>query len=81
MSKNWYPVINYNTCTTCGKCVEYCCNHVYQLENEKVMVANPDNCCEGEKCCESICPTESITHFGDDGSIKEVKCSCEGGCC
>lgn len=81
MSKKWYPVINYETCTACGKCVEYCCNGVYQLENGKVIVANPEKCCEGEKCCESICPTTSISHFGDDGTIKEIKCSCGDGSC
>ncbi len=62
----WYPIIDYEKCISCGKCVEYCKLGTYEFEaneGKKIpVVKNPDNCvvlCNG---CDEICPAEAIKH-------------------
>ena len=62
----WHPMIDYNRCMSCGKCVEYCTLGTYELKEDKgkkqPVVSNPNNCvvlCSG---CDSICPSGAITH-------------------
>jgi NAD-dependent dihydropyrimidine dehydrogenase PreA subunit len=62
----WYPIINYEKCVSCGKCVEYCTLGAYEFEEtegkERVVVNNPYNCvvlCTG---CEPQCPSGAISH-------------------
>ena len=69
----WAPKIDYEKCVTCGKCVDYCHNYVFEFEEKdgekRTVVRNPNACavfCQG---CEDICPAEAITH----PSEKETK--------
>jgi len=62
----WHPTIDYEKCTGCGKCAEFCTLGTYVLEDKngerKPIVKNPNNCvvlCSG---CDSICSTHAITH-------------------
>lgn len=69
----WHPIINYEKCTTCGKCVDFC--HAKAFGNEekdgkkKTAVANLDACVVLCRGCEDICPVGAITH----PSIKETQ--------
>lgn len=78
MSKKWYPVINYETCTECGACVEKCSNGVYEKGFSKPNVINPDRCVDGCRGCQNLCPTESVDYVGDVG--QESSCGCSGTC-
>lgn len=60
----WGPTIDYNKCTNCGNCADYCTLGVYESEEKdgkKMSVAkNPNNCvvfCTG---CEEQCPVGAI---------------------
>lgn len=62
----WYPMIDYEKCVSCGKCVDYCTLGVLEFEEKEgkkmSVVKNPNNCvvfCTG---CEEICPASAITH-------------------
>jgi len=62
----WSPMINYEKCISCGKCVEYCHMGVFKFEEKKgkksTVVKNPNSCvmfCTG---CDSICPAGAIKH-------------------
>jgi len=62
----WYPMIDYEKCVSCGKCVDYCKLGTYALEEmegkKRPVVKNPYNCvvlCNG---CDAICPAGAITH-------------------
>lgn len=78
MSKNWYPIIDYDKCIGCMACTKKCKRGVYQIgSDEKPQVINPDNCAQGCHGCESICPTNAITYFGDSDNTKINSC---GGC-
>ena len=77
MSKNWYPMINYENCTECGSCVEFCSHGVYDEEKAPTpKVINPEGCIEGCTGCAGICPADAITYFGDSEQRKT-----DGGCC
>lgn len=81
MSKNWYPMINYEDCIECGACIEKCSNGVYNIDKAPTPhVVNPDGCIEGCTGCGSLCPSGAITYFGDNGET-EKNCSCNDGCC
>ncbi|MCW3996404.1 MAG: 4Fe-4S dicluster domain-containing protein [Candidatus Bathyarchaeota archaeon] len=73
----WYPIIDYEKCINCGKCVEYCAFGVYEFEEKdgkkKSIVKNPYNCtpvfCRG---CEEICPAGAITHPSEEETQKII---------
>ncbi|HEX32590.1 MAG TPA: ferredoxin family protein [Candidatus Acetothermia bacterium] len=64
MAKEWYPIINREACVGCLTCVEFCPHNVYQVEDGKPAVVNPDNCVEFCQGCGKICPTGAIGYFG-----------------
>ena len=80
MSKNWYPVIDYNECNDCGICVDFCPHDVYDKSKSPTpVIIYPEECIEGCKNCGNQCPSDAIKYFGDasDG----CSCDCSGGCC
>ena len=65
----WDPKIDYNKCTTCGKCVEFCHMGTFRFEDKngkKRTAVNPNSCvvfCHG---CEDICPANAISHPNEE---------------
>ncbi len=81
MSKNWYPMINYENCTECGSCIEFCSHGVYDEEKAPTpKVINPEGCIEGCKGCAGICPADAITYFGDSEERETGGGCCSGDC-
>lgn len=73
----WYPIIDYEKCISCGKCVDYCKLGVYEFQEhqgkKKSVVKNPYNCvvfCTG---CEEQCPANAITHPSKKETIKIIE--------
>jgi NAD-dependent dihydropyrimidine dehydrogenase PreA subunit len=61
----WDPKIDYNKCTTCGKCVKFCHMNVFKIKEEngkKITTVNPNSCVVFCKGCESFCPSGAIDH-------------------
>ncbi|WP_372846509.1 ferredoxin family protein [Pontiella sp.] len=57
----WYPVIDYNRCTACGQCHEFCLFGVYEKTDEgRVVVAHPGSCKNNCPACARICPETAI---------------------
>ena len=57
----WHPTIDYDKCINCRICVEYCKLGVYDVEEERPVVTNPNNCvvfCTG---CKGQCPEGAIS--------------------
>jgi NAD-dependent dihydropyrimidine dehydrogenase PreA subunit len=70
LSKNWYPIIDYEKCTSCLSCVEFCPHNVFGVENDKPIVVNPDKCVEFCRGCQKgACENDAIIYFEE----KEVK--------
>ena len=67
MAKNWYPVINEETCIECGKCIKKCAHGVYDKNSPlKPVIVHAKGCIDGCHGCGNICPTGSITYFGEN---------------
>lgn len=75
MSANWYPVINYQNCVSCGACVQKCQNGVYEKSQIKPQVIYPDGCIDGCRGCQKLCATGAIDYFGDKGQTPS-SCNC-----
>jgi len=56
----WYPVIDYERCTACGQCAEFCLFGVYEKAAERVSVINPEGCKNQCPACARICPSTAI---------------------
>ncbi|OGN92377.1 MAG: hypothetical protein A2Z75_04945 [Chloroflexi bacterium RBG_13_50_10] len=56
---SYYATKDYETCTTCGTCVERCQMHAIQVENDLTVIDRKR--CIGCGLCVSTCPTESIS--------------------
>jgi len=83
MSKNWYPVINYELCTNCGSCVNMCKFGVYdKTKYPEPKVVYPEGCIEGCNGCGNLCPNEAIKYHSDMKKSCGCNCSCgDSGCC
>ena len=60
----WYPSVDFEQCTGCQNCYEFCSHGVYewnQAENRPI-VAHPYECIVGCTGCYPQCPSEAI-HF------------------
>lgn len=57
----WFPVIDYDRCTSCGQCHEFCLFGVYEKTGgNKVIVAEPGKCKNNCPACARICPETAI---------------------
>jgi NAD-dependent dihydropyrimidine dehydrogenase PreA subunit len=57
----WYPVIDYDRCTSCGQCHDFCLFGVYAKDpGGKVLVSNPESCKNNCPACARICPETAI---------------------
>ena len=81
MAKNWYPIIDFSLCSECLICVNYCPHGVYDKEKSLPSVINPDNCIDKCRGCQSKCPENAISYFGDNGFTGGSSCGCGCSCC
>jgi NAD-dependent dihydropyrimidine dehydrogenase PreA subunit len=57
----WYPVIDYDRCTHCGQCFEFCLFGVYAKNPDgKICVTQPHSCKNNCPACARICPGAAI---------------------
>ncbi len=56
----WYPVLDYERCTDCRQCENFCLFGVYKNENGKVLVNKPVKCKPYCPACSKICPSSAI---------------------
>ena len=79
MSKNWYPVINYENCIECKACINKCTHGVYDKTKEKPVVIYTEGCLEGCRGCQTLCQSGAIEYIGDTGATSEG-CNCGCSC-
>ena len=73
----WAPRIDYEKCITCGKCVDFCHNRVFEFEEEdgkkRPIVKNPNACVVFCRGCEDVCPSGAITHPSERETKKIIE--------
>jgi hypothetical protein len=59
--RRWYPVIDYDRCTNCLECLDFCLFGVYGVDPlERIVVENQDQCKKGCPACSRVCPQQAI---------------------
>ncbi|WP_372751378.1 ATP-binding protein [Labilibaculum sp.] len=59
--KPWYPVIDYDRCNACRKCLNFCLFSVYSVEDDgTVVVSASANCKDMCPACARVCPQNAI---------------------
>lgn len=57
----WFPVIDYEMCTNCKQCLNFCLFGVFGTdESGKITVKNPANCKTNCPACARVCPRVAI---------------------
>ena len=56
----WFPVIDKDRCTECGKCFDFCPFGVYDMIDDRVKVVHPANCKNNCPACARNCPSEAV---------------------
>jgi NAD-dependent dihydropyrimidine dehydrogenase PreA subunit len=69
--KSWFPVIDNTRCSSCGQCHDFCLFGVYEKNDGKVLVVNPQSCKNNCPACARICPQTAIIFpkYQHDGGI------------
>ena len=61
LSPRWYPVIDYDQCTNCMECMDFCLFGVYGVDhNATLRVAQQDQCRQDCPACSRVCPVGAI---------------------
>jgi len=60
VESRWYPVIDYDRCSGCRKCFDFCFFDVFSFTDGLPRAVNPDNCKPGCPACARICPSGAI---------------------
>jgi NAD-dependent dihydropyrimidine dehydrogenase PreA subunit len=58
--EGWFPVIDYDRCSRCKKCLTFCLFDVYAAGARGVEVEHPGNCKPGCPACARVCPDGAI---------------------
>ncbi len=73
----WFPIVDYEKCISCGKCVDYCKLGVYRLDvaqkKSRPIAVNPYNCVVLCKGCQDICPSGAISHPSRKDTIALIR--------
>lgn len=57
----WFPVIDYDRCTNCRQCFNFCLFGVYALTDDgKVKVTKPNACKTNCPACARVCPQKAV---------------------
>jgi len=76
MSKEWYPMINYELCTECGICITKCRHGVYKQGQDRPVVVYAEGCIHGCHGCGNICPAGAISYVGENLENGGNVCCC-----
>ena len=59
--KAWFPVIDYDRCTNCMQCLNFCLFNVYAISEEgEILIRNHEKCKTDCPACSRVCPEVAI---------------------
>ena len=60
-SRRWYPVIDYDICTNCMECLDFCLFGVYGVDHDGTLrTVQQDQCRQDCPACSRVCPVGAI---------------------
>jgi len=60
-ARPWFPVVDYDKCSNCGACLDFCLFGVFARNAEgNVVVEHPENCKDNCPACARICPVYAV---------------------
>jgi len=57
----WYPAVDGDACIGCTLCFVTCGRGVYDMQDNKAVVANRMDCMVGCSTCATVCPVQAIS--------------------
>lgn len=61
LSPRWYPVVDYDACTNCMECMDFCLFGVYSVDAGGMLrVLQQDQCRQDCPACARVCPVGAI---------------------
>ena len=59
----WFPTFDYEKCTGCQECYNFCKHDVFRWDEEQnhPVLENPFNCVIGCSACANACEAEAIS--------------------
>lgn len=61
LSARWYPVVDYDACTNCMECLDFCLFGVYGVDHAGTLrVVQQDECRTDCPACSRVCPVGAI---------------------
>jgi ferredoxin len=61
LSARWYPVVDYDQCTHCMECMDFCLFGVYGVDaSASLRVVQQDQCRQDCPACSRVCPVGAI---------------------
>jgi len=57
----WFPAVDADTCIGCTLCFATCGRGVYDMQENKAVVASALNCMVGCSTCGTVCPVQAIS--------------------
>lgn len=61
LSPRWYPVIDYDKCTNCMECLDFCLFGVYGVDHGGILrTVQQDQCRQDCPACSRVCPVGAI---------------------
>lgn len=70
---SWFPTIDYEKCTRCGVCVEFCHQKVYSREGDRPEVTGPYRCIIGCTGCQGKCEAGAISFPNMRKLVEELR--------
>ena len=60
----WFPTLDYSKCDDCMECDKFCPHQVFERRDDgeqKLVVANPNNCVVFCRACSKTCAPDAIS--------------------
>lgn len=72
----WFPTIDYDKCTYCMECDQFCPHHVFERRDgaeQRLVVANRNNCVVFCRACAKACGPAALSFPDKPATLALIK--------